>query len=398
MPDTALEPQPFFFATTLLVGLNLVVFAVMVASGISLVSPESEAMLRWGADYGPLTLGGEYWRTVTQSFLHFGIVHLLLNMYCLWSLARLSERMFGAGNTIALYVLTGVGASLLSLSWDPFRVSAGASGAIFGIAGAIIVFLHRGDHGLPQERKGTLLRQTLQFAGYNLIFGLLSPRVDNMAHLGGLLAGVAIGYFLMRIVNSEPDERRARSMLVLGVATIVLASQLFVVAHSKRYAVISEQGHEAMQKKDYKAAMPKWQEYVKLRPDDASGHAVLAYCLDVLEQYPEAIREYERALTLDPNDADVEANLARLYGMQDQLSKAAQLYEHAISKLEPQADVFLGAADVYFRMKDHKRAEDFTRRARLMRNQQKHVVNSQTFSPLQESRKRLPRNSNAQSS
>src|SRR5262249_41615144 len=111
------------------------------ASGISWINPETENLLHWGANYGPDTLGGQYWRVITSCFLHIGIIHLLLNMWCLWSLGRLLERLVGPATTVGVYLVTGVGAALLSLSWDPMRVSAGASGAIFGIAGTLIPIL-----------------------------------------------------------------------------------------------------------------------------------------------------------------------------------------------------------------------------------------------------------------
>jgi rhomboid protease GluP len=127
---------PTFIITPCLVGLNVLVFCLMVASGVSIMDPELSDLLRWGANYGALSLGPEPWRVVTSMFVHIGVIHLLFNMWCLWSLGRLAERLMGNWNYLVLYLLSGVGGSLVSLWLHPQLVSAGASGAIFGVAAA----------------------------------------------------------------------------------------------------------------------------------------------------------------------------------------------------------------------------------------------------------------------
>src|SRR5215813_14433407 len=104
---------------------NCLVFIAMTARGASPILPETDDLLRWGADYGPYTLGGQYWRMVSSSFLHIGILHLAVNMWCLLRLGRMLEKLVGAWIVAGVYLLTGVGAALLSLSWNPMRVSAG---------------------------------------------------------------------------------------------------------------------------------------------------------------------------------------------------------------------------------------------------------------------------------
>ncbi|HLK07341.1 MAG TPA: rhomboid family intramembrane serine protease, partial [Candidatus Angelobacter sp.] len=182
------RPRPPI-ATIALLAINIGIFAIMVASGISWITPQTDQVLRWGADYGPYTLSGQYWRLITSMFLHFGIIHILGNMWCLWSLGQLAEELLDSLSVVALYLVTGVGASLLSLSWDPIRVSAGASGAIFGIAGALISVLYFGQLGLQPASVRKLLGYVVRFAFLNLIFGL-QGHIDNMAHLGGLVSGL----------------------------------------------------------------------------------------------------------------------------------------------------------------------------------------------------------------
>src|SRR5947209_7981827 len=130
--------------TASLVAINIGVFAAMVLSGASIMNPGNE-VVQWGANAGELTLGGEYWRLLTAAFVHIGLIHIAFNMWCLLGLGRLSERLFGRWQTAAIYIFTGIGGNLLSLAHAPDRVSAGASGAIFGIAGAILAGVEFGN-------------------------------------------------------------------------------------------------------------------------------------------------------------------------------------------------------------------------------------------------------------
>lgn len=106
-------------ATIVLLAINIAIFIIMVASGVSWISPRTDQVLRWGADYGPYTLSGQYWRLITSMFLHFGIIHILGNMWCLWSLGQLAEKLLNSVSLLGLYLVTGIGASLLSLTWPP---------------------------------------------------------------------------------------------------------------------------------------------------------------------------------------------------------------------------------------------------------------------------------------
>src|SRR5262249_616441 len=126
-----------FPATSGLVAINfLVLLGMLVTGGMNTFGPQN--LILWGANYGPLTLSGQYWRLVTAGFVHGGIYQIAFNMWGLWGLGRLSERLFGRWVTVAVYLLTGVGGSMLSLAWNPGQFEVGASGAIFGLAGAIL--------------------------------------------------------------------------------------------------------------------------------------------------------------------------------------------------------------------------------------------------------------------
>ena len=336
-PAQPITPPKPPIATITLLAINIVIFAAMVASGISLVTPETGQVLRWGADYGPYTLSGQYWRLITSMFLHFGIIHIFGNMWCLWSLGRLAEKMVGSLSLVGIYLMTGVGASLLSLSWNPMRVSAGASGAIFGIAGALITVLYFGKLGLQPESVRKLLGYVVRFAFLNLLFGL-QGHIDNMAHLGGLVSGLLIGLFLARTFNRAPEERPARRGTIFAVSAVVLVLLFVPVAKAKQYAIEFGKGQAALDHDDLNTAIPHLQKYVAARSDDPTGHILLGSALQQARRFDEAIPEFERALALDPDNPYVEVNLAKIYAYQKKSDKALALFKKGMPQAGADAD------------------------------------------------------------
>jgi rhomboid protease GluP len=326
-------------ATYALLGINIVIFIVMLACGVSWISPETDQVLHWGADYGPYTLGGQYWRLITAMFLHFGIIHLAGNMWCLWSLGQLTEKLLGSISVLWLYLLTGIGASLLSLSWDPMRVGAGASGAIFGLAGALISVVYFGQLGLEAEGRRKLLGYVVRFAFINLVFGL-QAHIDNMAHLGGLVTGLLMGLFLARTFNLAPEERPARRRMIFAYSAIVLLALFVPVAKAKQFAVEFAQGESALDKNDLNAAISHLQKYVAARPDDALGHAMLGSAFQQSERFDEAASEFERSLAIEPDYPYAQVSLARIYAYQKKTDKALELFARGMPRAEPDAPAF----------------------------------------------------------
>src|SRR5215471_5930020 len=135
--------------TVAIVSLNVLVFAGMLITGASLMEPNNQQLLKWGADFGPLSLDGQPWRILTSNYVHVGILHIFFNMWCLWNLGRMSERIFGGLTYLLIYTTCGIAGSLISLWAHPITVGAGASGAIFGLAGALITALYLGKLPYP---------------------------------------------------------------------------------------------------------------------------------------------------------------------------------------------------------------------------------------------------------
>ena len=336
-PQQAMAAPQSTPATYALFAINVTVFLVMVASGVSWISPATDQVLRWGADYGPYTLNGQYWRLITSMFLHFGIIHIAGNMWCLWNLGRLAEKLLGSVTIFGVYLLTGIGASLLSLSWDPMRVSAGASGAIFGIAGVLITTLYFGKHNLQKDAVRRLLGYVVRFSLLNLLFGL-QGHIDNMAHLGGLVSGLLIGFFLARTFSSPLEERSTQRRMILGISALVLLALIVPVAKAKQYVVEFEKGKEAFDQTNYPVAIEHMKKYTSEHPDDEYGHAILGASFQMTGRGDDAVREYERGLAINPENHYIQINLAELYAFSGKPEKAVPLFRKNINEISDDAE------------------------------------------------------------
>lgn len=186
------DPTGKHLITAILVGLNILVFIAMAVSGVNLIEPGTESLLKWGANFRPLTLEGGWWRLLTCCFLHIGIFHLLVNMYALLYIGVMLEPFLGRTRYLVAYLLTGLLSSLASLAWNSYTVSAGASGAIFGVYGLFLALLTL-PHLIHPDARKPLLKSMVWFVVLNLGIGV-SGIVDNAGHVGGLVSGLLIGY------------------------------------------------------------------------------------------------------------------------------------------------------------------------------------------------------------
>src|SRR5258708_23869075 len=313
----------------------------MVATGVSVMDPTPEQILKWGADYGPYTLSGQYWRAISCAFVHIGAIHLLLNMWCLWNLGRLMEKFLGPLVTIAVYLLTALGASTLSLAWNPLRASAGASGAIFGITGVLISVLYFGKLNLTPESVKSLLGYVVRFALINLVYGFVVVRIDNMAHLGGLVSGLLIGLLLAQTVSLPREERGSAQAYRLVASAVCLIFLFVAVIRVRGYAAELGKGHAALEAKPYDSAIDHFQRYIAASPNDAFGHGMLGYSYHSVNKCDQASTEYQRSLALKPDVAWVQANLASIYVCQSKFNEAISLFNAALPKIQPDAQLYL---------------------------------------------------------
>lgn len=219
--------------TQVIFGINAAVFLGMaLASGSIMDFPVRELVI-WGGNVATVTIYGEWWRLLTNIFVHGGLIHIALNMWCLWSLGQLCESLYGRWTYAALYVICGLGASLTSVAWDaawhPYTTSVGASGAIFGLAGALLAAFKLGEFSVPRAALSGALRSLGAFVGINLVFGFALPGVDNSAHIGGLITGLIVGAAIA-VIAPRHDQAPRRALIFL-VMLAALAGGAVQLAH-----------------------------------------------------------------------------------------------------------------------------------------------------------------------
>ena len=298
--------------TVLLIAISVLAFVLDLIPGFNLKD--------WGVNYGPLTLSGQYWRLFTAGFLHADFLHIGLNMWCLWSVGRLAERLFGKWQTFAIYMVTGVGGALLSIANKPEHGELGASGAIFGIVGAVIAGVKFGDLRISTGEKRAIISSAISFAVINFMLGTsnigMFSNVDNMCHLGGFVTGLLVGL---------PLGAFARKHQLLQLATVVITSLVLFVAgrelvqtHSvtilRFRALIAERQH------DFRGAAQYTQAYLKDNPNDADAWIDLGKYYILMNQTDSAVQAFQTALKLNP-DSDLAKEALQSLGAAEQPDK-----------------------------------------------------------------------------
>jgi rhomboid protease GluP len=226
--------NPEIWVTKFIIATNLVIFCAMLADGAGLWHSSNGVQLAWGANFGPATQDGEWWRLGSAMFLHFGIVHLLLNMWALWDAGQLAERMYGRLRFAGIYIISGLLGNLLSLVIQGnSAVSGGASGAIFGVYGAILVFMWREKDAISAHEFRWLFWGALGFSIASILFGFIIPGIDNSAHIGGFIIGILSAITLPRALS---DIRPAtRPSLVSGGMILLLTTTLIYNIPAAKY-------------------------------------------------------------------------------------------------------------------------------------------------------------------
>ena len=223
IPGQARYSTLLMAANLILFGLTLAAFVQRRAGDIDLSvifgSFDSYTLVRFGAKYGLLIAAGEWWRFLTPIFLHGGLIHLAFNSMVLFDLGPAVEQIYGSQKFFVLYVVTGAAGFVVSYLWHPYSISVGASGALFGLIGAMIAYGHRHRTSIGEAVKSMYVR----WAIYGLIFGFLMPGVDNTAHLGGLASGLVFGL----VVSDMPSITRESIFFWKALRTIVFLLVLF---------------------------------------------------------------------------------------------------------------------------------------------------------------------------
>jgi membrane associated rhomboid family serine protease/Flp pilus assembly protein TadD len=314
--------------TQVILGANVMIFIAMVlASGPSL-DFNGQVMVHFGANYGPFTLSGQWWRLLTYMFLHGGLMHIAFNMWCLWDLGALCESLYGRWTFAAIYLTTGIAAGLASVAWNPGVLSVGASGAIFGLAGALIASFALGEFSLPKVAISGTLRSLLFFVGFNVVFGTLSSGIDNGAHGGGLVSGLIFGALIARIAPEH--DRPGRRVGVLLFMVLLIAGSAVGVQRLRGGGI--RFGSAMATDRNLDRVIGELQKKVKQNPQDASTHYALAHAYLSKEQFPEGESELKRVLNLQPENTSARMDLAAAYLNQEQFNEAQQEFSKLIAQ------------------------------------------------------------------
>jgi rhomboid protease GluP len=345
------EPAPWkqqrsssMAVTQVIFGINVVVFIAMTFSGVSPLEPTSDDLLRWGANFGPYTMGGQWWRLLSSVFVHIGITHIALNMWCLWGLGRLAESVYDRWTFGAVYLITGVAASVASLGWHPAGISAGASGAIFGIAGALIAAFYLGEFSLPKTVISQLLRSVLKFAGYNLVLGAMLGHVDNAAHVGGLVMGLLVGALIARVAPKQDDAVRRVGVLTLGIALVYLGAAWLQYSHA--YILHAAKAETLLTERKTEQAIAELQTAVRQRPGYLPAHYELARAYLVKRDFASAEIEFKRVLELDPSEERPYFYLGITYLNEKRPQQAREMFAQMLRLNPNSADAHYGLAEV----------------------------------------------------
>jgi rhomboid protease GluP len=230
------------YVTYAIIAINFIIFGLMVLDGAGFLDVNGYVHLKWGSNYGPLTTSGDWWRLISCIFIHFGIIHVAMNMYCLYTVGIYLEPLLGKVKYTLAYLCTGVCASLVSLWWhsEPAN-SAGASGAVFGMYGVFLALLV--SNIIPKSVRDAQLKSIGIFVAYNLLYGMKSG-VDNAAHVGGLISGFGFGYLLGLVIKAERNEQKLNWAVPLIAAITIGASVFYLDSNktdsSQRNKILSE--------------------------------------------------------------------------------------------------------------------------------------------------------------
>ena len=307
-----------------LLAVNILVWLAMTLAG---GSDNPQVLLDFGAKYGPAILAGEYWRLFTPMFLHIGFLHLAFNGYALYVLGPEVERFFGRARFLVIYLLTGVLSSVASYLFEP-SLAAGASGAIFGLVGALTAFYYAGRQvlgKLGQRRLNNLLSVVV----INLLIGFTVPNIDNWAHLGGLVSGLLIGWVIAPRYVVAPDVvpvMAAEGTSVRMVDRVSLAQRWWViplallvgvaftllgnVRESGTASGYMQSGRQALTDGEWAAALDAFDQALERDPAQWSAYVYRAEAFIQLEQYDAAGDDFQSVIDAQPEPTTLAAAYA----------------------------------------------------------------------------------------
>lgn len=338
--------------TQVLLGANVMVFIAMVAASGPSLDFTGKVMVHFGANFGPDTLSGDWWRLITYIFLHGGLMHIAFNMWCLWDIGALCESLYGRWTFASIYLVTGVAGGVASVAWNPGVLSVGASGAIFGLAGALIASFYLGEFSLPKVAISGTLRSLVFFVGFNVLFGSMFPGIDNACHAGGLVSGLIVGALIARAAP-EQDRPLRRAGVLLFMILIVGGSALGV----QRWRGSGMHFGSAMDaRRSLDRMIAELQKKVQQSPQDASAHYALAHAYFNKGLFAEGETELQRVLDLQPQNAKARMDLGAAYLTQGRPKEAQDEFAKLVAQDPNNANAHFGLGVAFADQNNHEAA------------------------------------------
>ncbi|MFC2948171.1 rhomboid family intramembrane serine protease [Virgibacillus sediminis] len=329
--------RPVF--TYLLLSINIIIYMIMEYYGDT---TSIDDLVKFGAKYNPAIIEGEWWRILTSMFLHIGFLHLLMNMLAVYYIGSLTEKIYGSFRFLIIYILAGIGGGLASFAFT-VNVSAGASGALFGLFGALLFF------GLVHKRIffQTIGMNIIILVGINIVFGLAVPQIDNGAHIGGLVAG-----FIAAGIVHLP--RRGNSIIQILALSVYLLSLTVLVVYGTEHN-LNRQSYqllrveEALMEGNYEAVVDITTDALEI-DGDLDGLLLFQRSYAYIETGQIDLAKEDLEKSIEAKDPLPEAyyNLALIYNEEGNMEKAEEMAAEAY-KLRPDNEDF---ADLYKRLKE----------------------------------------------
>jgi len=333
--------------TQILMGVNVAVFLAMVLADSSTIeNAPGELLVRLGANVGQYTLGGQYWRLLTCVFLHGNLLHIAFNMWSLWNIGSIAESLYGRWTFATLYLVAGIGGSLGSVIWNPNVFSVGASGAIFGIVGALIASFYLGEFSMRGQITGGTMTSLLIFSAYSLVRGATSSGIDNGAHVGGLVTGLILGALIAKVA---PDRDNATQRIaVLALVLVLIGGGAAWWLHSRDYVRHMQRGAGLLGVGKTDQAIAEFQTVTRQRPDLAPAHYLLGRAYANKKDYDKAEAEFQRAIALNSKNENSYYNLGYAYLEQKKLPQARETFQRllGVSPQSPNAHFGLAAVSM----------------------------------------------------
>lgn len=335
--DYLKQVTPHIYATPAFIIINTLVFLLMSFSGVSLFTPELKALIPWGIKHSQLIVeNNEWWRLVTCMFVHIGIFHFLINMVLLWFLGSITERVYGRIAFALVYIVSGIAGNVASLFFTALGASAGASGAIMGIVGALIPFMINKDLALPRSltQRTAILVMVISVIGISS--GFLLEYIDNAAHIGGFLAGFGTGFLLRRSLPPVQDEdaMKKKYLVASGIGVLILIAGIAGGNLFLKPVVPLIKIFEYLQDQEYESALGVLNEYPDVLSEipDGQKHEAIIYGNAGWENYlkgdfQRCIDLSEKAYSIDPvTGIYARYNIALCYLRLGFIKKSRDLY------------------------------------------------------------------------